>query len=132
MPALTIVTASPSAWARAWATARPFARPMPRRGAWYPVVGETSGDRAVIQINGRKVAIAKRFLELRQERPRTFTAVIRGINEPNPTRGTKRDLGQTYAVCPQCAARNAVSPKAPVLSCAGCHHRGEVAWWESG
>lgn len=123
---------APSAWARTWATARPFARPMPRRGAWYPVVGETSGDRAVLQVLGRKVAIARRYLEIRPRRPDAFTAVVRGRDEPNPARGTPDDLGQTYAVCPACDARNRVWPSAPMLSCSRCHFSGEVAWWESG
>ena len=126
------MTGAPTAWARTWATARPFARPMPRRGAWYPVVGETSGDRAVIEIHGRRVAIARRYLEIRPKRPLSFTAVTRGTNEPNPARGTADDLGQTYAVCPECGCRNRVLPNAPALTCSACRHRGEVAWWESG
>lgn len=123
---------NPTAWARTWATARPFARPMPRRGAWYPVVGEASEDRAVLEIRGRKVAVARRYLEIRAQRPPSFTAVVRGVDEPNPARGTPADLGPVYAVCPRCAGRTAVMPKAPVLTCASCRYRGEVAWWESG
>jgi hypothetical protein len=105
---------------------------MPRRGAWYPVVGEASDDRAVVVVHGRRVAVARRYLEIRPRRPETFTAVVRGTNEPNPARGTPADLGQTYAVCPTCGARNRVWPNAPALTCSGCRHRGEVAWWESG
>lgn len=96
------------------------------------MLGETSGERAVIEVNGRKVAIAKRFLEMRADRPESFTAVIRGRNEPNPAHGTPDDLGPTYAVCPRCAARNRVSGRAPNLTCSACRHRGEVAWWEAG
>ncbi len=129
---VTVMSGSPHAWVRTWATARPFARPMPRRGAWYPMLGETTGERAVIEVHGRKVAIAKRFLEVRTDRPNSFTVVVRGPDEPNPTRGTVRDLGPTYAVCPRCAARNMVSGRVPVMSCGACRHRGEVAWWESG
>jgi hypothetical protein len=105
---------------------------MPRRGAWYPVIGETSGDRAVIEIAGRKVAIARRYLEIRPRRPNSFTAVIRGKDEPNPARGTPADLGRTYAVCPACGARNRAWQQLTVLSCSQCRHNGEVAWWESG
>jgi len=96
------------------------------------MLGETSGERAVIEIHGRKVAIAKRFLEVRPDRPNSFTAVIRGQDEPNPARGTPADLGQTYAVCPCCGGRNSVSGRAPMLTCTTCRHRGEVAWWEAG
>ena len=129
---MSTASAAVQNWARAWATARPFARPMPRRGAWYPVVGETSGDRIVLEISGRRVAIAKRFLEVRETRPKSFTVVVKGQNEPNPARGTQEDLGRTYAVCPQCGVRNALFTRPAMLLCEGCRYHGEVAWWESG
>ena len=86
----------------------------------------------MLEIRGRKVAIARRYLEIRPSRPPSFTAVVRGADEPNPARGTPADLGQVYAVCPRCAGRSRVVPKVPVLSCGACRYRGEVAWWESG
>jgi hypothetical protein len=96
------------------------------------MLGETTGERAVIEVHGRKVAIAKRFLEVRTDRPSSFTVVIRSPEEPNPARDTPIDLGRTYVVCPKCATRNPVSGRAPMLTCVTCRHRGEVAWWESG
>ena len=105
---------------------------MPRRGAWYAVLGETSEARLVVEISGRKVAIARRFLEVREARPKSFTVVAKGPEEPNPTRGTTQDLGRTYAVCPSCCGRSALFGKPVVLSCDACRHRGDVAWWEGG
>jgi hypothetical protein len=128
----TAVSDAPIAWARTWATARPFARPMPRRGAWYGVYGETSGDRLILEIRGRKVAVGRRFLEVREARPKSFTVVARGQNEPNPAHGTDEDLGRTYAVCPSCSSRNGLFGKPVLLVCDVCSHRGEIAWWESG
>ena len=68
---------TPTGWARVWVTARPFARPMPRAGGWYPVVGEASGDRAVIDVRGKRVAIHRKLLEIRPARPDVFTVVVR-------------------------------------------------------
>ena len=124
--------AAPKTWARTWATGRPFARPMPRRGAWYPVIGETTADRVVLEVSGRRVAIAKRFLELRDALPKSFTVVVKGLEEVNPAHGTQSDLGRTYAVCPHCTARNGLFGRPTMLQCEECGHRGEVAWWEAG
>jgi hypothetical protein len=129
---MTAIPIEAQRWARTWATARPLARPMPRRGAWYPVVGETSGDRIVLEVSGRKVAIAKRFLEIRPARPKAYTVVVKGQNEANPAQGTQEDLGRTYAVCPQCGHRNGLFSQPPMLLCEGCRYHGEVAWWEAG
>jgi len=71
------ISTARTGWTRVWATAHPFARPMPRAGAWYPVVGETSGERAVLEIRGRRVAVRKTLLEIRSERPKVFTVVVR-------------------------------------------------------
>ena len=128
----TAVSGKPLSWARTWATARPFARPMPRRGAWYGVFGEASGDRLILEVRGRRVAVGKRFLEVRESRPSVFTAVTRGPNEPNPALGTDEDLGRTYAVCPVCCSRNAIFGKPVALICDVCQHHGEIAWWEGG
>jgi hypothetical protein len=121
----------PRAWARPWAVARPFARPTPRAGAWYPVIGD-AGDRVVLEIRGRRVAVAARLLVLRTERPTRFTVVVLPRDADRPTRGTAADLGTTYGVCPMCGARLLLAGTPSVASCRGCGHRGEVAWWETG
>jgi ribosomal protein S27E len=130
---MTAATDPPKAWARPWATARPYARPMPRAGAWYPVVGEAGDGRTVLEIRGKRVAIQKKFLEIRDKRPETFTAVVRSratIATVLQTRGTTFD--RVYAVCPSCMNRLTVFENQAAASCKQCGHTGEIAWWETG
>jgi hypothetical protein len=122
----------PTGWARVWATAHPFARPMPRAGAWYPVVGGASGDRAVLEIGGRRVAVRKTLLEIRSERPKVFTVVVRSREAAatllaSPGSGVAR----VYAVCPACAQRVPVVENQVAATCAKCGHEAEIAWWET-
>ena len=126
-------TTIPQAWARVWATAKPFARPAPRAGAWYPVVCEASGDRAVLEVCGRRVAVLRKYLEIRPDRPDAFTVVVRSRQTQAAVlkeRGAQ--IERVYAVCPACAHRVRVLENQPMLSCSRCHHRSEVAWWETG
>ena len=123
----------PKGWARLWATARPYARPMPRAGAWYPVVGEASRERAVIEVAGKRVAVPKTSLEIREDRPKSFTVVARS----RETAATYAAIhGETipriYAVCPRCGERIRVLPDQAMATCSQCQHHGEIAWWETG
>lgn len=131
---MTPVTSdTPTGWARTWATARPFARPMPRAGAWYPVVGEASGDRAVLEVRGRKVAIQKKYLEIRPDRPKVFTVVIRSRETAATVlAAAHREIERVYAVCPSCTSRVRILKDQPMATCSECGHRAEVAWWETG
>jgi hypothetical protein len=120
-------------WARLWATARPFARPTPRAGAWYPVVGEASGERAVLEVRGKRVAVQKRFLEIRADRPKVFTVVVRARETAAAVQQARGVTFQrVYAVCPLCTERVPVLEGQPMTRCAKCGHHGEVAWWETG
>lgn len=119
-------------WARLWAIARPATQPRLRQGVWYPVVGEASGDRVVLEVGHRRVAVARRFMEVREQRPERFTVVYRGREEPNPAQGTRRDLGTTYGVCPSCGARVKLTGRPDNATCTTCGHLGEIAWWETG
>ncbi len=129
----TLTSTKPKSWARLWATARPYARPMPRAGAWYPVVGEASGERVVIDVRGKKVAVAKRFLEVRPERPRSFTVVWHSRESVARLQETVGpDVPRIYGVCPSCAQRVRIFEGQSEGRCAGCGHRGIVAWDETG
>ena len=123
----------PGGWARIWATAHPFARPEPRAGAWYQVVGEASGNRLVLEVRGKRVAILKTFLEIRAERPNTFTVVARSrATAANVRKARGADIERVYAVCPACSQRVRVLENQPMVTCSSCGHRSEVAWWETG
>lgn len=122
----------PTGWARLWATAHAFARPMPRAGAWYPVVGGASGDRAVLEIRGKRVAVRKTLLEFRSERPKVFT-VVRRVRDADSTLSATlgREMARVYAVCPACAQRMQVVENQMAATCAKCGHQAEIAWWET-
>ncbi len=119
-------------WARLYPTARPFTNPRLRQGVWYRVVNPDLGERVVVQVKDRRVAVPKRSLEIRDQRPTRFTVVYLARNEPNPAEGTARFLGRKYAVCPVCAVRVRLAGEPEQVQCAECGHRGEVAWWETG
>jgi len=126
-------TPDPKGYARVWATARPFARPMPRAGAWYPVVGDASGDRAVLEVRGKRVAILKNMLEIRPDRPKVFTVVARSRQTAQMLKETRgAGVERIYAVCPVCTDRVHVLEDQPMATCPKCGHLGEVAWWETG
>ena len=106
---------------------------MPRAGAWYPVIGETTQDRFVLEIAGRRVAIQKKFLEIREKRPSTFTAVTRTrTTMANVRKDQAIEIERVYAVCPKCMNRIAAFPGQSAASCKKCGHTGEIAWWETG
>jgi len=122
----------PMGWARIWATAHPFARPVPRAGAWYPVVGEASGQRAVLEVRGKRVAILKSLLEIRPRRPEVFTVVVRSRGTHATLLATHgSEIERIYAVCPACAQRVRVVENQAMATCAKCGHRAEIAWWET-
>jgi hypothetical protein len=120
-------------WARIWATAHPFARPVPRAGAWYPVVGEASGERAVLEVRGKRVAILKSLLEIRPNRPEVFTVVVRSREAATMLAATgSSEIQRVYAVCPACTQRVPIFENQATATCAKCGHRAEIAWWETG
>ena len=126
-------SAQPTGWARLYATAHPFARPVPRAGAWYPVVGEASGQRVVLEVRGKRVAILKTLLEIRPDRPKVFTVVVRSRDAYATLLGTPgAEIGRIYAVCPACTQRMRIVEKQAKATCGKCGHRAEIAWWETG
>jgi len=122
----------PKGWARPWATARPFARPMPRAGAWYPVVGEAGSDRLVLEIRGKRVAIKKQLLEVRPDRPKSFTVVVRSRDTMESVKPERGSIQRVYAVCPVCTERVPVRHEQSMAHCPSCKHHGDIAWWETG
>jgi hypothetical protein len=120
------------AWARLWAIAHPRTRPMLRSGAWYPVVGDGPPSEVLLAVRHRTVRLPAQLVEVRRERPRQFTVVIRSRVEQNPASGTRRDVGIRYAVCPASGHRIRLRGRPARLECPGCGYRGEIAWDETG
>lgn len=118
-------------WARLFPAARPFLRPMPRAGGWYPVVRDL-GERMVLEIAGKRVAVPNTLLEIRDTRPSRFSVVRRSADEARALAGQPDDPGRVYTVCPSCHVRAPLFGEPVMRVCASCGHRGEIAWWETG
>lgn len=118
-------------WGRLYPIAKPFTSPMLRHGAWYLVVDDL-GRRVVVVVKGRRVAVPRHLLEIRERRPDRFTVVYRAKDEANPAYGTSANVGRIYAVCPESGCRVTLWGEPDRLICPKCGHQGEVAWWETG
>ncbi len=121
-----------------WARVRPSVRLSVsrhlRRGAWYTVVADAEAERVFLAITNRAVAVPRHILQVRPRlpRPHRFSVVYCAKGERNPVRGTAADLGNTYAVCPHCAARLRLFAHQLAVHCTDCAHEAEVAWWDTG
>ncbi len=119
-------------WARLWTIANPRHAAGLRRGAWYPVVEDQLASNVTVEVGPRAVPVARHLLEFRRHQPDRFTVVYRPRGEHNPVAGTPRDVGDPYAVCPNCAERQPLGARWEQLECLACRHSGVVAWWETG
>jgi hypothetical protein len=119
----------PLSWARLWSVAHV---PLLRNGAWYPVVGDGASLKVVLDVPGGQIAVSRRLVELRDQRPSNFTVVHQPTGARNPARGTTCDLGRTYAVCPNSGSRVRLAGRPDSVRCPECGHVGLVAWWETG
>ncbi len=119
-------------WARLYAIARPITNPRLRQGVWYRVLNDDLGDRVVLSVRNRRLAVPRGLLEIRDKPPTRFTVVYRARTDPNPAEGTANNLGRRYAVCPACGVRVRLGGEPEVLRCPECDHKGEVAYWETG
>lgn len=116
-------------WARLWSIAH---APLLRNGAWYAVVGDGASQKIILDVPGGQVGVQRHLVEIRGQKPPHFTVVYRSMGAPNPARGTGRDLGRTYAVCPHSASRIRLVGHPEQVECPECGFRGPVAWWETG
>ncbi len=105
---------------------------MARHGVWYPIVSDSAENLVILEVHRAHVAIPRKLLEIRRERPERFTVVYRSREDENPARGQANDLGRVYAVCPVEGSRVRLTDGQTMLECPNCGHRGQVAWWETG
>lgn len=113
-----------------WARVRPPSYGSLRRGAWYQVVSDDVSA-VVVKVSERGVSVPRERLQIRQRRPEHFSVVVRSPDDPNPVRGTPKDLGLKYAVCPSSQTRVRLADDAPYLVCPECGCRYAIDWGET-
>ncbi len=116
-----------------WARARPPGAGALRRGAWYRVVGDNGNGSVVVDLGPRGTAeVPRSQIQIRHHRPPYFSIVVRSPEDPNPVRGTPRDVGDRYAVCPHSHTRVPLNgDEKPYIDCPECGCRFAIAWHEA-
>ncbi len=126
------VPSSPSRSALGAPAARRPERPAPRRlvsGAQH-----RCGDGVVLDVDNAPVRVSQDYVEFREVRPSRWTIVP----HPRDADGRPAGWGESYAVCPHCAARAPVGPRSGggaggrggPKRCTRCEQSFEVAWEE--
>jgi hypothetical protein len=77
-----------------------------RRGAWYPIIEETTDGKVVIEVRKRPVRVSRVDVAVRNVAPDRWSIVVRtGILRPTLGGREGTDTTTTYAVCPHCQER---------------------------
>jgi len=98
-----------------------------RRGAWYRVL-KVQGLRAILDVNGKPMAVAAALLEIVKRPPPRWTVVTQ------TGKGAKKAplaLAERYGVCPSCGERAALPRRVPRLRCTYCKWEFEIDWDEA-
>ena len=113
---------------RGWAQAKPMGAHLMRLGAWYQIVDDRDPTLVVLDIARRNVPVHRDLVEIAEQVPELFSVVLRAPDDPNPARGTRDDLGPTYAVCPATGTRVPFTGHPEHLECPGCEELHPLDW----
>ncbi|MGH7530984.1 MAG: hypothetical protein ACREMN_11425 [Gemmatimonadales bacterium] len=109
-----------------WARLRADETAQLRRGAWYRVVRLTPLE-AVVDVNGRPVAVPRPALQIVPTPPTRWSVVARPAHAPRMPLA----WGARYGVCPNCRERAHLEPKATSMRCPRCNGFFDIGWEES-
>ena len=118
------VASSPQIPAR-WARLRHDVQSVLRRGAWYRVLS-LGPEEAVLDVDNAGVRMSREDLDVTETKPNRWTIVPR----PRGAENVPDAWGESYAVCPSCAARAPVGRPPGEKRCTRCEQSFEVAWDE--
>lgn len=118
-------------WARVYPAIQRTTSKALRRGAWYPVIHDNLPDRVFLQLGTRSIAVPRRILEIRRERPDYFSVVYRRDHHGDALDDSSQALAMRYVVCPRCARRLRIWGQPPTYCCPNCRHEGDIGWWEA-
>jgi len=114
-----------TATVKGWASGVPGTADVLRRGAWYPIMEETS-EGIVIEVDQQRMLLRRDELRLRPDKPMDWSIVVRtGVMRPTLS-GPK--LVTTYAVCPDCAGRQEFEGRPESMMCVRCRRAAKVDW----
>ena len=104
-----------------WARLRSTEAGLLRRGGWYRVVKLTAIE-AVLDVHGNPTPFPRQSLEIKSERPQSWTIVAR------PSRSPRLPLswGTHYGVCPNCRERAPLDDHASSMRCPKCNGHFEI------
>lgn len=101
-----------------------------RRGAWYPILEETTDGKVVVEVRKKPVRLSLVDVAVRRAPPDRWSVVIR-TGVLRPTLGGGHEVVTTYAVCPFCHERQDFQGKPATLKCTRCGEKAEVDWSET-
>ena len=124
-------SSSPSS-PRGWARCLDNVADVLRRGAWYPIVGETDDGRVVLEVRKRPVRVSRIDVAVRDTAPDQWSIVVRtGLLRPTLGGREGEEVTTTYAVCPHCQERQDFTGKPNSLKCLRCKKDSKVDWSET-
>jgi len=111
-----------------WARCADNVADILRRGAWYPIVEESTDGQVVVEVRQQRVRLSRADVTIRTEVPDRWSIVVRtGVLRPT-LGGSKEQVTTTYAVCPWCRERQEFGGHPANLECARCHKAAAVDW----
>jgi len=112
---------------KGWARCLDSVADILRRGAWYPIVEETT-EHVVLDVHQKRIRMSRADLQVRQSPPDHWSIVVRtGVMRPT-LGGSKEPVTQTYAVCPACNERQELTGQPSLLHCTRCNNEAAVDW----
>jgi hypothetical protein len=113
-----------------WARCLDSVADVLRRGAWYPIVEETTDGNVVLEVRQKPVRLSRVDLRVRGAPPDRWSVVVR-TGVLRPTLGGGQDVVTTYAVCPHCHERQDFAGRPATLKCTRCARQSPVDWSET-
>jgi len=125
-------SSSSSSSPRGWARCLDNVADVLRRGAWYPIVGETDDGKVVLEVRKRPVRVSRIDVAVRDTAPEQWSIVVRtGLLRPTLGGREGEEVTTTYAVCPHCQERQDFTGKPNSLKCLRCKKESKVDWTET-
>ena len=115
---------------RRWARITDSVADILRRGAWYPIVEETSDGHILVDVRtGERVRLSLSDVTVSQHAPDQWSVVTRiGVLRPTLGGGQGSTVITTYGVCPDCHERQELDGKPARLKCPRCGKESTVDW----